>query len=99
MVSDGASKDIWVYDPQRDAMSRLTFGPGISSYPAWSPDGKYVAFTSYGKGIFQARADGARQPQPLIESKATLVSCAFKPDGNRLAYNDHSANSQIWRAS
>jgi serine/threonine-protein kinase len=96
MVSDGAGQDIWAYDPQRDAMSRLTFGPGAYNYPVWSADGKYVVFTSYGKGIFQARADGASQPQRLIESKATLIPCAFTPDGKRLAYDDLAANSQIW---
>ena len=26
-VLDGGSRDIWVYDPQRDAMTRLTFVP------------------------------------------------------------------------
>ncbi len=71
MVNEGARTDIWVYDPQRDAMTRLTFGGGFYDSPTWSPDGRYVVFASVGKGIFQARADGASQPQVLLESKAT----------------------------
>ena len=61
--------DIWVYDPQRDAMTRLTFGGGLYDYPTWSPDGQYVVFASVGKGIFQARADGASQPQALTREQ------------------------------
>ena len=43
-VTEGGSQDIWVYDPQRDAMTRLTFGGGTYRYPVWSPDGQYVVF-------------------------------------------------------
>ena len=97
-VDGGGGRDIWVYDPERDARTRLTFGPSYDD-PIWSPDGKYVVFTSIGKGIFQARSDGAGQPQPLIESKAALLPQAFTPDGKRLAYDDWGAgNSKIWTA-
>ena len=97
-VNEGGSRNIWVYDRQREARTRLTLGVGYDD-PIWSPDGKYVVFASFGKGIFQARADGAGQPQALIESKATLLPQAFTPDGKRLAYDDWGAgNSQIWTA-
>src|SRR5262249_30569700 len=62
-VGAGETSDIWVYDPQRDAMTRLTFGGGSYGFTVWSPDGKYVVFGAIGKGIYQARADGAGQPQ------------------------------------
>jgi serine/threonine-protein kinase len=98
-VTEGGSSDIWVYDPQRDAMTRLTFGGGPYGSPTWSPDGQYVVFSSSGKGIFQARADGASQPQALIESKGTLYAGPFTPDGKRLAFEDSGAGSpQIWTA-
>jgi len=32
-VSDGSNADIWVYDQQRDATTKLTFGGGIYSAP------------------------------------------------------------------
>ena len=34
--------DIWVYDWQRDTMTRLTFGGGEAMQPVWSPDGRYI---------------------------------------------------------
>jgi serine/threonine protein kinase/Tol biopolymer transport system component len=96
-VSEGRSADIWVYDSQRDTMTRLTFGEVLSSDPTWSPDGKYVVFSSAGKGgIFQVRADGASLPQALTESKSLQYPTSFTPDGKRLAYLEYAGNSQIW---
>jgi Tol biopolymer transport system component len=76
---------VWVYDPQRDAITRLTFG-GANVFPAWSPDGQYVVFAKLNEGIFQARADGASQPQALTGSKTLQAPSSFTPDGKRLAY-------------
>jgi serine/threonine protein kinase len=97
-VAEGGSRDVWVYDPNRDAMTRLTFDGGASgSGPIWSLDGQYVVLGSIGKGIFQSRADGSSRPESLTESKATQVAYSFTPDGNWLAYDDFSARrSQIW---
>ena len=87
---------MWVYDPQRDALTRLTFG-GINESPAWSPDGRYAVFHKRGQGIFQARADGASQPQPLSESGSIRLPWSFTPDGKRLAYVEMgSGKLQIW---
>jgi serine/threonine protein kinase len=94
-VTEEGNQDIWVYDMQRDAMTRLTFRGGFNGYSAWSPDGQYVVFSAAGAGIWQARADGATQPQALTESKATQRPWSFTPDGKRLAYYE-ALNSQIW---
>jgi serine/threonine-protein kinase len=51
-----------------------------------------VLFSSLGIGIFQARADGASQPQALTESKTIQLPWSFTPDGKRLAY----AEGQMW---
>ena len=42
-VTEGSGTDIWVYDWQRDTMTRLTF-TGNAAVPVWSPDGRYIAF-------------------------------------------------------
>jgi serine/threonine-protein kinase len=39
-VTEERGADIWVYEPQRDGMTRLTFGGGICHNPTWSPDGR-----------------------------------------------------------
>ena len=95
MVNEGASQDIWVYDPQRDTMTRLTFGGALYFNPIWTPDGRYVIFGSGGNGTFQARADGAGQPQVLTAEKVNQAPRSFAPDGKRLAYQE---NAQLWTA-
>jgi serine/threonine-protein kinase len=94
-VAEGGSRDVWVYDPQRDAMTRLTSGGAIYADPVWSPDGHSVVFASYGNGIFQARADGSGQPDALTQSKTNQIPWSFTPDGKRLAYFE-IGKSQIW---
>jgi dipeptidyl aminopeptidase/acylaminoacyl peptidase len=99
-VTDGGRRDVWVYDAQRDVMTRLTFGGGPYQYPRWSPDGRFVVFQSAVStqfGIFQARADGASQPQALTEAKTIQIPWSFTPDGKRLAYSTAGGtNQQIW---
>lgn len=94
IVSEGSNQDIWVYDPQRDAITRLTPGGGRYTYPSWSPDGRYVFIGAVGKGILWTRADGAGQPQPLIQIKGIDLPWSITPDGKRLAYVE--VPPQIW---
>jgi dipeptidyl aminopeptidase/acylaminoacyl peptidase/predicted Ser/Thr protein kinase len=97
-IAEGGSSDVWVYDPQRDAMTRLTFGGWAYLYPIWSPDGQYVVFGRLaGGGIFQTRADGAGQPQALTQSKSVQAPSGFTRDGKRLAYMEQGGGKvQIW---
>jgi serine/threonine-protein kinase len=94
LVIEGSNQDIWVYDQQRDAMTRLTSGGGAQRNTAWSPDGRYVFIGSVGNGIFWTRADGAVQPQPLIQIKGIDLPWSTTLDGKRLAYFE--VPPQIW---
>ena len=62
-IQDGSNQDIWVYEPERDAMTRLTSGGGIFVNPVWTRDGRHVVYGSLGSGLQWSRADGAGQPQ------------------------------------
>ena len=97
IVNERGAEDAWVYDPQRDAMTRITFGGARYGYIRWSPNGQHIVFGVLGKGIFQARADGRSRPVPLIEGKTELFPWSFTPDGKRMAYSDLGVrNFQIW---
>ena len=84
-VTEGSGTDIWLYDWQRDTMTRLTFS-GSAQAPAWSPDGRYLAFRARGEGMSVTRSDGAGKPQSLTQSKNLQVPWSFRPDGKRLAF-------------
>jgi serine/threonine-protein kinase len=93
-------QDIVVYDRERDVMTRLTFGGGQYTSPAWSPDGRYVIFASVGNGIFQTRADGASLPLALTHSQTFQSPASFTPDGRRLAYVETLGGvAQLWTVS
>jgi serine/threonine protein kinase/Tol biopolymer transport system component len=90
------SQDVWVYDTERDATTRLTFGGGRYDVPFWTPDGHYIIFSAVGKGLYWTRSDGAGQPQQLIQGTHGLYASSFTSDGKRLAYVDTFGSGQIW---
>ena len=83
-------RTIWIIDLAQGTRARLTFDTAIHINPAWSPDGKYVAFTSGtvpGASIHRKGVDGTTPDELLVEEKdATLLSPAFSPDGKFLVY-------------
>jgi Tol biopolymer transport system component len=95
-ITEGSKQDVWVYDQQRDAMTRLTSGRAIYTGAVWSPDGRYVFIGSVGSGILWTRADGSGQPQTLIQSKGIVVPWSVTQDGKRLAYFETLGPAQIW---
>jgi serine/threonine-protein kinase len=80
IVSQGPIADLWIYDWMRGSKTRLTDGKDVYSNPVWSPDGKYIFFSS-SEGIRWTRADGAGKPQSLTTSKALQFPNSFTPDG------------------
>jgi serine/threonine-protein kinase len=84
-VTEGSVRVIWVYDWQRDTMTRVTFA-GSANHPVWSPDGRYLAFDVLGDGMFAIRSNGSGKPQALTSSKNLQVPWSFAPGGKRLAF-------------
>jgi len=93
-VSEESGTDIWVYDWQRDTMTRLTF-TGKSSRPLWNPDGRYIVFQAAGEGMSVIRSDGAGKPRPLTQSKIFQEAYSFTPDGKRLAFMEQASGSSF----
>jgi TolB protein len=84
-VSDASgSNDILVMNADGSGRENLTTGPEDDSEPAWSPDGRRLAFVRDGPqpDIYVMRADG----QGLRRVTAG-ASPAWAPDGTRLVFS------------
>ncbi len=68
---------------------QLTYGDSSDSSPAWSPDGRYLAFLSNRPGkrnIYVLRRDGG-EAWPLTRyDKTEVAGLRWSPDGTRIAF-------------
>ena len=89
-INDGKSSDIWVYEWERDTLTRVTFAGEENSRPAWTPDGQRITYSAREKGealnLWWIRADGAGDAQRLTESKNPQYARSWRPDGKVLAF-------------
>ncbi len=84
-INDGGTFSIWLYDLRRETFSRLT-SEKSSAFPIWSPDGKFIAFSSDALGpmsIFRKPADGGAA-EPLTRAEYPQIPTAWSPDGAAL---------------
>ncbi len=86
---------IWIDSVQGGSARRFTSGPANAHTPAWSPDGKWLAFVSertgenVGKDVVTQKAYGQGKPQIWL----------LPTDGGeaqQLTYVEHGAASPVW---
>jgi serine/threonine protein kinase/Tol biopolymer transport system component len=96
--------DIWIYDAQRGVSTRFTFGPGSSSAPVWSSDGKWIVYGLLERGhldFYRKPSSGMGQPELLLEGDAKNLQNwpnDWSPDGKSLIYavGDLVGAAQLW---
>jgi serine/threonine-protein kinase len=93
-ISDGSQRDVWVYEWERDTLSRLTFDTDNDVDPLWTPDGRRLVFASARAdktlNLYWQPADGAGQVQRLTESANSQWPDTWHPDGKSLVFMEHS---------
>jgi eukaryotic-like serine/threonine-protein kinase len=85
-----AMRDLWIVQPLLGDISRLTFDPGDDLNPRWTPDGKWIIFTSTQNGprnIYRKLANGKGEVEPLLTSEESLHVEDISPDGRFLVFN------------
>jgi serine/threonine protein kinase len=96
--------DLWIYDMERDDITRLTFDHQ-SGYPFWGADGviHYIsaaqASQDIGKFANYARpADGSTEPVQTMAPQYTRLIRSFTPDGETILFYEVHPKTQrdIW---
>ena len=101
-LRDGNS-DIYVMDGDGGNQRRVTLHPARDSLPAWSPDGKKIAFVSNRNNankdhtqIWVIDADG-KNPIRLTDGLVDTYP-DWSPDGAKIAYDAHPAGITVMDA-
>ncbi len=80
--------DLWSVERKGGAAVRLTSGPGASSNPKISPDGRWIAFTGRYNGnpnVYVMPAEGG-QPRQLTYSPGWDLVEGWTPDGKNILF-------------
>ena len=81
-------------------LNRVTFEDGLQAHPTWSPDGRFIAYTSDQSGNFDIWV------QPIAGGRAVQVTSdqaadwqpAWSPDGNSLAFRSEREGGGLFIA-
>jgi len=80
---------IWIKQLDRGPLPRLTFAGTLNYRPAWTPDGRAVAFVSDrgdDSDLYVRRADGSGQAELLLDEEQYIWEVTYSPDGEWLVY-------------
>jgi Tol biopolymer transport system component len=94
--------DIWLYDIARAALSRFTFEPGEDESPVWTPDSRYVTFSSSRIGkprqTLWRPVDGSRPEEEIFSSDRHQHLGGWTPDGQTLVSEEVGESWSIYTA-
>jgi serine/threonine-protein kinase len=83
-IVENGGADLWTYDRERDALTRLTQS-GDCGDPLWSPDGSRIFYTNPAS-LYAMTADGSSPPQSF-NSEQWAEPDSFSPGGEELLYS------------
>ncbi len=98
--------DLWVADRAGGAARRLTSTPAVELNPRFSPDGRWIAFTSDRSGVesvYVLPIEGGT-PTRLTWYPAASYALGWTPDGSRVLYASSretapAAYQRLWTVS
>jgi TolB protein len=99
-VESRVVKEIYVCDYDGANQRRLTTNQTLNISPAWSPDARSIAYTSYRRGIpdiFISNIYQTTMENPLRSRVEENFLPAWSPDGTRLAFqSNRDGNAEIY---
>lgn len=92
--ANSGNSDIWIIPLSGGDAVKMTNSPGTDTSPAWSPDGRWLAFVSTrggnGPQIYLLPADGG-EARPLTSREGGAVGPVWSSDGSKLLFI-----SEVW---
>jgi eukaryotic-like serine/threonine-protein kinase len=88
---EGQSNDLWIVDLANGKSTKLTVSGEreAATSPAWSPDGRYVAFVGLRQGaygLYRKLSSGEGPEELLYKNNAPLTLTDWSMDGKYLTY-------------
>jgi TolB protein len=99
------SKELYIMDYDGFNARRVTVNNSLNILPAWSPDGRSLAYVSYRQGspaIYIAQIYEGKSTPNLTGEKGNGQAFApsFSPDGKKIAFaSNRSGNMEVWTAN
>lgn len=86
---------LWITNRDGSKPTQLTWG-ATDGLPAWSPDGKMIAFSRGSQAeIFVIAAGGGQDPQPLTNTPGHDTLPVWTPDGRQIVFR--TARAGRWQ--
>jgi len=89
---------LWVQDLPSGKPRQRIAGEGSEYQPAWSPDGRWIAYVSWSAGeghLWRVRVDGTTPPERVSRVPAFYSDPAWSLDGERIVCLRSSAGDRL----
>jgi Tol biopolymer transport system component/DNA-binding winged helix-turn-helix (wHTH) protein len=95
---------LWIYKrsetpgpPRQRTLTRITFDDGLQSEPTWSPDGRYIAYSSDRGGKFDiwVQQVSGGDPVQITKGPGHHWQPDWSPDGKYIAYRSEEGDGGI----
>ena len=97
IIIDGSNSDLYTVCPDGSGLTNLTNDWSLDTHPAWSVDGKWLAYSSNISGSSQIHImdENGMYPQQITKDYANDMP-VWLPDGQRIAFRSTDGNGSWW---
>jgi len=91
-------QQIWIKQLDQGPLPKLTFTGTANFEPAWTPDGRSVAYSSNldNSDLYLRRADGTGQAELLLDEEQSIRMLTYSPDGEWLVYRVNAESRDLY---